>query len=76
MSLTSAYYNTPINPNIVIYYNCRKDKYFIILYLELKNINNIKKIDKGYIFNESGKKTLREDSSLKCSINFKKINLN
>ena len=29
---------------MVIYYNCRKDGYFALLYPELKNMGNIKKI--------------------------------
>jgi len=28
-----------------MYYNCRKNKYFILFYLKLKKINNIKKIE-------------------------------
>ena len=44
--LTSTYCNTLINPTTVICYNYRKDGYFILLYLELKNTGNIKEIKK------------------------------
>jgi len=55
MLLTSTCYNTLINYNIVIYYNCGKDKYFILSYLELKKINNIKEIEEEKIFDKLGK---------------------
>ena len=29
---------------MVIYFNCRKDNYFALFYLKLKNISNIKEI--------------------------------
>ena len=55
MPLTSSRRNTLINPTIVIYYNYRKDSYFILSYLELKDIGNIKETEKEEISNESGK---------------------
>ena len=42
--LANTYYNTLINPTIVICFNYRKDGYFTIFYPELKNIGNIKEI--------------------------------
>ena len=41
--LTSTYCNTLINFIMVIYYNYKKDSYFILSYLKLKDIGNIKK---------------------------------
>ena len=46
MPLTSAHYITLINPAIVTYFNCGKDNYFTSSYPELKDIGNIKKIEK------------------------------
>ena len=45
MPLTSTYCNTLIDSTTVIYYNCRKDSHFTLLYLELKNTGNIKEIE-------------------------------
>ena len=50
--LANAYYNTLINPTIVTYFNCRKDSYFTISYLKLKDIGNIKEIKKEEISNK------------------------
>ena len=50
--LTSTYYNTLINSIIVIYFNYKKDSYFILFCLELKDINNIKNIKEKVIFNK------------------------
>ena len=73
--LTSTCCNILVNPATVIYYNCKKNGYFILLYLELKNTGNIKKIKK-YIFKKLKKKrTLKKNSSLKYPINFKRIDL-
>jgi len=36
-------------------FNYRKKGYFILFYLELKDINNIKEIEEGVAFNKSGK---------------------
>ena len=36
-------------------YNCNKEGYFILSYLELKDIGNIKEIEKGEIYNKLGK---------------------
>jgi len=47
---------TNINPAIVICFNCRKDSYFTISYLELKDIGNIKEIKKEKTSNKLGKK--------------------
>ena len=45
MPLTSTYCNTLINPTTVICYNCKKKNgYFTLSCLELKNTNNIKEI--------------------------------
>ena len=46
MPLTSTYYTTLINPATVIYFNYGKDSHFVLSCLELKDINNIKKIEK------------------------------
>ena len=54
--LTNAYCNTLINPTIVIYFNYRKDSYFTMSYLELKDIGNIKEIEEEEISNKLGKK--------------------
>jgi hypothetical protein len=40
---------------MVIYYNCKKDSYFTLSYLELKDIGNIKEIEEGETSNELGK---------------------
>ena len=53
--LTNARHNTLINPAIVICFNYRKDSYFTISYLELKDIGNIKEIEEEETSNESGK---------------------
>jgi len=55
MPSTNTYYNTPINYNIIICYNYRKNKFFILFYLKLKKINNIKEIEEEKIFNKLGK---------------------
>ena len=44
--LANAYRNTLINPTLVMCFNCGKDSYFTISYLELKDIGNIKEIEK------------------------------
>ena len=46
--------NTPINPAIVIYYNCNKNKHFILFCLELKITSDIKEIEEGEMSDESG----------------------
>ena len=43
--LISAYCTTLISPAIITYFNYGKDNYFALSYLELKDINNIKKIE-------------------------------
>jgi len=55
MPLTGIRCNTLINYNIIICYNCGKDKYFILFCLELKNINNIKEIEEEKISDKLGK---------------------
>jgi len=55
MPLINAYYNTLINPAIVICFNYKKNSYFIASYLELKDIGNIKEIEKEEISNKLGK---------------------
>jgi len=55
MPLANAYYNTPINPTTVTCFNCGKDSYFTISYLELKDIGNIKEIEEEETSNKLGK---------------------
>ena len=50
--LTSTCCNIPINPTLAIYYNCNKEGYFTLSYLELKNIGNIKEIEEGEMSNK------------------------
>ena len=38
-----------------MYYNYKKNGYFVLLYLKLKDINNIKEIEEREIFNKLGK---------------------
>ena len=45
MPLTSAHRTTLIDPATVTCFNCRKNSYFALSYLELKNISNIKEIE-------------------------------
>ena len=45
MPLTSAHHTPLINPATVTYFNCGKDSYFILSYLEPKDIGNIKEIE-------------------------------
>jgi len=40
---------------MVTCFNYKKDSYFILSYLELKNISNIKEIEEEEIFNKLGK---------------------
>jgi len=53
--LVNAYYNTLINPAIVTCFNCGKNSYFTISYLEPKDIGNIKEIKEEEISNKLGK---------------------
>jgi len=53
--LTNIQRNTPIDYDIIICYNCGKDKYFALSCLELKNISNIKEIEEEEISDELGK---------------------
>jgi len=53
--LANTYCNTLINPATVIYFNYKKDSYFAISYLELKDIGNIKEIEEEEISNKLGK---------------------
>jgi len=56
MPLANAYYNTPINPILVICFNYRKDSYFATPCPELKDIGNIKEIEEEEeISNKLGK---------------------
>ena len=48
--------NTPIDPAIVMCYNCDKNGHFILFCLELKNIGDIKEIEEGEMFDKLGKK--------------------
>ena len=56
MFLISTYYNTLINSATVMYFNYRKNNYFILFCLELKNISNIEKIKKKEKLNKLKKK--------------------
>ena len=40
---------------MVTYFNYGKDNYFTLFYLELKDISNIKEIEKGETSNKLGK---------------------
>ena len=40
---------------MVTCFNCGKDSYFIMSYLELKDIGNIKEIEEGELSNKLGK---------------------
>ena len=51
----NTYCNTLINPATVTCFNCGKDSYFTTSYLELKDIGNIKEIDKEETSNKLGK---------------------
>jgi len=55
MPLVNTYCNTPINPAIVICFNCEKNSYFTTSCLELKDIGNIKEIEEEEISNKLGK---------------------
>jgi len=61
---------------MVIYFYYKKDSYFILSCLELKDIGNIKEIEEEEISNKLGKKTLGKNSPLGYPINLKEINLN
>jgi len=61
---------------LVICFNYRKDGYFAISYLELKDIGNIKEIEEEEeISNKLKKRTLGKDSPLGYPISLKEINL-
>ena len=53
--LTSNRRNTLIDPATVICYNCDKDSYFALSYLELKDIGDIKEIEERETSNKLGK---------------------
>jgi len=54
--LVNAYYNTLIDPATVTYFNCGKDSYFATSCPELKDIGDIKEIEKEEMSNKLGKK--------------------
>jgi len=54
--LANAYRNTLINPTIVTCFNCGKDSYYALSYLELKDIGNIKNIEEEEMSNKLEKK--------------------
>jgi len=56
--LTNACCNTLINPATVTCFNYRKDSYFTLSCLELKDIGNIKEIEEEEVPNELGKEEL------------------
>jgi hypothetical protein len=62
ISLTSTHCTTLINPTTVTCFNCEKDNYFTSFCLELKDIDNIKKIkeEEKEISNKLKKKDFRE----------------
>ena len=53
--LATAYYNTLVDPAIATCFNCRKDSYFTLFYLELKDKGNIKEIEEEEMSKELGK---------------------
>jgi len=55
MPLVNTCRNTLINPTMVMCFNCGKDSYFTMSCLELKDISNIKEIEKEEISNKLGK---------------------
>jgi len=55
MPLANTYYNLLIDPTMVIYFNYRKDSYFAISCLKLKDIGNIKEIEEEEMSNKLGK---------------------
>ena len=55
ISLTSTFHNTLINSIIITYYNYRENSYFILFYLKLKDLDNIKEIEKEDLYNKLGK---------------------
>ena len=55
MPLTRTYCNTLINFAIVMYYNYKKNNRLTLAFLGLKDISNIKKIEKKDIINILGK---------------------
>jgi len=55
MLLTSIRCNTLIDPILAIYYNYNKEDYFILLYLKLKDIGDIKEIEEGETSDKLGK---------------------
>ena len=52
MPLISVYCNTLVNSATVTCFNCGKDDYFTLFYLELKVISNIKEIKEEEISNK------------------------
>jgi hypothetical protein len=64
MPLTSAYCNTLINSTTVTYFKYRKDGYFTLSCLELKDIGNIKEIKEEKISNKLGKEKLKKKTPL------------
>jgi len=56
MPLANTYYNTLINPAMVMCFNYGKDSYFTTSCLELKDIGNIKEIEGEETFNKLEKK--------------------
>jgi len=58
MPLANACCNTLINPTIVTCFDCGKNGYFTISYLEPKNIGNIKDIEEEETSNKLGKEEL------------------
>jgi len=60
---------------MVICFNYGKNDHFTLSCLELKDISNIKEIEKEEMSNKLGRKTLGKDSPLGYPINLKEINL-
>ena len=55
MPLANACCNTLINSATVTYFNCRKNGYFTMSCLELKDMGNIKEIEEEEMSDELGK---------------------
>jgi len=56
--LTNTCCNTLINPTTVTCFNCGKDSYFAMSYLELKNMGNIKEMEEEETSNKLEKEKL------------------
>ena len=55
MPSASTRRNTPINPALVMCYNCNKEGYFALSCPELKDIGDIKEMEEGETSDKLGK---------------------